>query len=271
MADRIETALESAARRTGAWLARSKGDLDRALAETVTLAADDVLLDALLARLDPLARELLLGAAVYREPVDDIGLAWQVAEYLEPDRTRATTAAWPRPSAPQAGTAARTYRSTRSGIAAEIAEQWNRDLAKRRRPPCRNPPDPVAAPATPFCASASLHRSVPTRTADRQYLVHRWTATALADRTVRDGHDHSAPAGRPVLAMAGGRRGRRTPRADIAQLIEARHHYHEAGDLAAAVWWPATASQTSCTSGVLGHGRRTSATRPSTWLPEAHS
>ena len=56
-----------------------------ALAETVTLAADDVLLDDLLARLEaePLARELLIGASVYREPVDEVGLQWQVSEVME--------------------------------------------------------------------------------------------------------------------------------------------------------------------------------------------
>jgi hypothetical protein len=47
------------------WCADTIGRLDAALAETVTLAADDVLLDQLLAQLadDPLARRLLIGAA----------------------------------------------------------------------------------------------------------------------------------------------------------------------------------------------------------------
>ena len=46
------------------WCADPGGGLDAALAETVTLAADDVLLDNLLARLDdqPLAHKLLIGA-----------------------------------------------------------------------------------------------------------------------------------------------------------------------------------------------------------------
>src|SRR5207249_3075555 len=53
------------------WLAARTG-LDAALAETVALAADDVLLDELLARLDqvPGAATLLNGVSVYREPVD---------------------------------------------------------------------------------------------------------------------------------------------------------------------------------------------------------
>ncbi|MET7951437.1 tetratricopeptide repeat protein [Micromonospora sp. NPDC005324] len=52
------------------------------LAEAGALAAEDVLLPRLLARLEavPAARRLLLGAAVYRTPVDRTGLAWQLAD-----------------------------------------------------------------------------------------------------------------------------------------------------------------------------------------------
>ncbi|HKV07651.1 MAG TPA: tetratricopeptide repeat protein [Thermoanaerobaculia bacterium] len=68
-----------------AWLQGVKGDLDRALAETVTLAVDNVLLDDLLARLKDvsLAEDLLIGASVYQVPVDVVALAWQVGEELE--------------------------------------------------------------------------------------------------------------------------------------------------------------------------------------------
>jgi tetratricopeptide (TPR) repeat protein len=67
------------------WRANVKGQLDRALAETATLAADDVLLDALLGRLDsaPLAHRLLVGVSVYRLPVDEWGLIWQVGKRVE--------------------------------------------------------------------------------------------------------------------------------------------------------------------------------------------
>lgn len=64
------------------WCVDKTEDLDAALAETVTLAAADVLLDQLMERLadQPLARRLLFGAAVYRVPVDELGLIWQVGE-----------------------------------------------------------------------------------------------------------------------------------------------------------------------------------------------
>ncbi|HEV3287613.1 MAG TPA: AAA family ATPase, partial [Streptosporangiaceae bacterium] len=54
--------------------------LNAALAETVTLAADDILLGELLIELRATAGavELLQGAAVYREPVDDNALLFQV-------------------------------------------------------------------------------------------------------------------------------------------------------------------------------------------------
>lgn len=47
-----------------------------AVAEVATIAADDVLLDELLARLDEVdgARALVVGASVYREPIDDNAL-----------------------------------------------------------------------------------------------------------------------------------------------------------------------------------------------------
>ena len=63
------------------WLAARTG-LDAALAQTVALAADDVLLDDLLARLAqvPGAADLLLGVSVYREPVDVNGVLFQAGQ-----------------------------------------------------------------------------------------------------------------------------------------------------------------------------------------------
>ena len=65
----------------GRWLAARTG-LDAALAETVALAADDVLLDDLLDRLTevPGAADLLLGVSVYREPVDRNAVLFQAGQ-----------------------------------------------------------------------------------------------------------------------------------------------------------------------------------------------
>ncbi len=76
----------------GKWRKDAAGNLDRALAETVTLAADDVLLDGLLEMIEkvPPARTLLFGASVYRLPVDLDGLLWQIGREIqvEPDPER---------------------------------------------------------------------------------------------------------------------------------------------------------------------------------------
>lgn len=64
--------------------------LDAALGVTLTLAADDVLLPRLLESIQdvPDARRLLLGLAVYREPVDTAAALFQIGE---PDPTAAHT------------------------------------------------------------------------------------------------------------------------------------------------------------------------------------
>ncbi|MEO1085198.1 MAG: tetratricopeptide repeat protein, partial [Acidobacteriota bacterium] len=66
----------------GAWVRDQGTDLDQALAATVTLATSDVLLERLLQGFTdrPLAWPLLLGASVYRLPVEKVALVWQVAD-----------------------------------------------------------------------------------------------------------------------------------------------------------------------------------------------
>ena len=75
-----------------AWLAQPGRDLNASLAEAVTLSVDDVVLSGLLERLSatPMATELVIGASVYRVPVDDTALAFQVGQPADrppdPDR-----------------------------------------------------------------------------------------------------------------------------------------------------------------------------------------
>jgi hypothetical protein len=75
-----------------AWLAHPGRDLDANLAEAVTLSVDDIVLSGLLQRLSatPLATELVIGASVYRVPVDDTALIFQVGQAAErsPDPER---------------------------------------------------------------------------------------------------------------------------------------------------------------------------------------
>ena len=76
----IDRQLSGADRDT--WLEAANTGLDAALAETVTLAADDVLLNDLLSRLNqvPGAASLLQGISVYREPVDRNAVLFQAGE-----------------------------------------------------------------------------------------------------------------------------------------------------------------------------------------------
>src|SRR6185312_7316945 len=94
VADRMEDALRARGITDPAsWLAGGAGKLDHAVAQTVTLIVDDILVDRLLARLRvfPLAHRLFVAASVFRAPVEATGLNWVVAETVEPaadpDRT----------------------------------------------------------------------------------------------------------------------------------------------------------------------------------------
>ena len=174
------------------WCAGKAGDLDAALAETVTLAAADVLLDQLLERLadQPLARRLLFGAAVYRVPVDELGLIWQVGEPVTypPDPERA---------ARMEAIKARII-SGQKNIPGAFAEEllteseidtFNRDAAECNRPPVEAPRDFVLARQWLF----ELSLLTPARYNDSTsegFLVHRWTAAALVGRA--DGLDQEA-------------------------------------------------------------------------------
>ncbi len=218
------------------WCADTTGGLDAALAETVTLAADDVLLDQLLAQLadDPLARRLLIGAAVYRVAVDELGLVWPVGDPVErapdPERAARLQAAY-RPL--EGGARGRTRRPAWPDVTwpdGEL-EQFHRDLAAEREPP-------VTAPAGFASAKQrllDLSLLAPVRFADtdeQMFLVHRWTAAALEKRASTDersaAHQSAAAYWRWRVANTPQSRER-----DIDDLLEARHHLHELGDIEA--------------------------------------
>ena len=104
-----------------AWLARPGRDLDASLAEAVTLSVDDVVLSGLLEQLaaTPLATELVTGASVYRVPVDDTALVFQVGQ-------PAAAAPRPRRAGPHPPRPASHQRSGRT-------RGRRPDLARRRR------------------------------------------------------------------------------------------------------------------------------------------
>ena len=218
------------------WLAARTG-LDAALAETVALAADDVLLGELLARLDrvPGAADLLLGVSVYREPVDGNAVLFQAgqpdpdAEHI-PDQAAASEQitgilAAAGITVDESFDVASVPGHVRAQLAPHIAE-----LNRRPVPPFR--PGPGLPGQIAACQAASL-LAVSDEDGESRFFVHRWTATELAGRAAREPGSRLADAHR----QAAGHwqwRARVWPQdrvADVHDLLEARHHLLQAGDI----------------------------------------
>jgi tetratricopeptide (TPR) repeat protein len=190
--ERMEKRLEERGLQPAAWMKGVEGNLDRALAEAVTLAVDDVLLDRLLERLEtvPLAKELLVRVAVYRVPVGPTGLMWQVGEEVESEGEDL---------------------KTREPEGFEEARLALEDLG--------------------FLARVGW-----TGSGTDLFIVHRWTASAVLAR-----------AGAEETTQAHHRAARfwrwKVPQSRVEymeQLLEARHHHYEAGEIVEAVevtWW----------------------------------
>jgi tetratricopeptide (TPR) repeat protein len=240
--DRLEDALT--ARKIDepkAWVAEVGGDLDRALAETVTLTVNDVLLGQLLDRLKemPLARRLLLGISVYRLPVDEHGVAWQVAEEVaQPEDPQRQERLRQLAEAIQAAQDAdQKLTANQVGLEETEFEDLTRELIEGPRPPLMaanglsdsltiltelglvapvDPDESTGGPAKPL------------------WVVHRWTAAALArlagKRELEEAHHRAARYWRWRVHIWPQDR-----QADIADLLEARYHHQAADDLDEAV------------------------------------
>ncbi|MFV0457806.1 MAG: CHAT domain-containing protein [Actinomycetales bacterium] len=219
------------------WLDRER-DLDAAMADAVTLAADDVLLPELLSDLSGEARRLLAGLAVFRRPVDDNAVLFAVGE---PDEAAAFV--------PDRGAAAKRIEAVLIGSGAQPNEGGDLDLdaldatsreellaaiAEYRalpRPPRSVMTDPSAALEELVMSSLLARTSV--EDGDR-WFVHRWTASEL-DRLAAAVVAGSEGAGNSedihvraadyfLWRVAVWPQDRD---ADIADVLEARHH-HEA-------------------------------------------
>ncbi|MBG0816175.1 tetratricopeptide repeat protein [Planomonospora sp. ID82291] len=220
-----------------AWL-RSAGTagLDAALAEAVTLAVDDTLLLELLGLLDDSARQVLVGASVYRVPVDRTGLVWQSGTPLPPD---------PRQGERVARLTALVERADRADLAAEPEgggprpeggglrpEEWLRmlaDVLALAAPPVADPPELDGA----IDALTRLGLLAPGRDGegDRVFSVHRWTAVALARPQITAPDRLAAAHAAAARWWLRPRTRPRSPQQEVAELIEARFHYQAAGDL----------------------------------------
>ena len=223
----------------GQWLAARTG-LEAALAETVALAADDILLEDLLARLAQIrgAAGLLLGVSVYREAVDRNAVLF-VAGQPDPDAERIPD----RQAAYQAienVLAAAGITVDESFDLAAVPNQVQAQLAphlaelnRRPAPPFRPPPgldEQVAA-----CQAASL-LTVSGNDGQPWFFVHRWTAAELAGRAAREPGSRLAGAHRQAAAywLWRVRVWPQDQAAEVHDLLEARFHLLQAGDTEAA-------------------------------------
>ena len=214
-----------------AWLARPGRDLDASLAEAVTLSVDDILLSGLLDRLaaTPLAAEVLIGAAVYRVPVDDTALAFQVDQPTErpPDPERAARIGRIQQAIQEAIQRSEDGRISLedAGLSEQEYARYQADVAEELRPPVEAP-DALAA-AVAAARNAGLLVPVSAGNEEPQHFVHRWTAGAIAalyPDTTRQAHQQAAAFWRwQVRTILQSRED------GIEQLLEARYHHHAAG------------------------------------------
>jgi len=218
------------------WLTSARGDLDRALAETVTLSVDDVLLDSLLSRLDdvPGARSLLDGMAVYRTPVDVTGAAWQLsgltmAPELDPTLERRLKGVQARITEAQAAEAGP---EGWDDLPPMLVQEYEAVWEELRRPPVTL--DDQAANALKRLLDLGLLAPAPTAqdepgSTPTGFTVHNWTADALRRRArpddIKAAHRRAAAYWQWRVNVWPQSRVE-----DITQLLEARHHHHQADD-----------------------------------------
>jgi tetratricopeptide (TPR) repeat protein len=234
VADRMEDRLrDRGITDPAAWLDRPARGLDVSLAEAITLSVDDILLSGLLDQLaaTPLATELLIGAAVYRLPVDHTALAFQAGQPAErpPDPERAARIGRIQQAIQEALERSEDGRISLedAGLSAEEYARYQADVAEELRPPV-DAPDGLAA-AVAAARNAGLLVPVPAETEDEdpRHFVHRWTAGAIAalhpDAT-REAHRRAAAFWDWRVDTIPQSREQ-----DIEQLLEARYHHYAAG------------------------------------------
>ncbi|MBE8516098.1 tetratricopeptide repeat protein [Amycolatopsis sp. H6(2020)] len=229
---RLTTAIEA---QPDAHAALTADTLDAALTQTLTLIADDVLLDELMHTLDerPAARELLLGASVYREPVGTAALLFQIGEVDD------TAASQPDISGAQQRILAvlehhhiplETLAAGQlpAGILAEI--QPHLDQLTMPPTPPRSTSHDLNALVEDLAATSLLTRGIDENTV----FVHRWTASELERRwrdndnedQLRHAHRNAAEYWQWRVQVWPQDRAQ-----DLHDALEARHHLIAANQL----------------------------------------
>ncbi|MEH0825903.1 tetratricopeptide repeat protein [Micromonospora sp. CPCC 205714] len=233
---------------TAAWLAQER-KLDAALADTVTLAADDILLTEHLTRLDTVegAVRLLAGISVYREPVDVNGLLFQIGVTnpdadLEPQLDRMSEAV------AQIRELLSRYALDLNGLAQALEQDsplTPADLERLTRlvEQARRPPEPpfTAPPSMTELIQHLVMTSLIAVLDDGRVVMHRWTATELQRHWNADHGPHHRPGLVTAAHQAATAYWRwrvkvwpQGPLDDLHDLEETRHHLLAIDDLEAA-------------------------------------
>lgn len=160
------------------WVA-ARTRFDAAIAEAVSLAADDVLLEELLARLAHIsgASDLLLGVSVFREPVDMNAVLFQVGQPDPDAEDTSTTASAAARQAEEVLAAAGMPFDHRPDLTA-MPEQARVLVARlikemHRRPAPLFKPLPGLTEQIAACQATSL-LTVNDAGEEPQFFVHRW-------------------------------------------------------------------------------------------------
>ena len=257
VAARMETALRTRGiEDPSGWLAPGPRDLGHALAETVTLIVDDVLVDRLMVRLQsfPLALRLFVAASVFRAPVDAMGLNWAVAESLAPgarrgprgqDRSRL------RATGSRAGGRLRlhpgaTRAARRAARAVEAGLRRSRAPAGASRPRPRHRGTAGYEPAGPGTGLPGRMTRSTWCTGGPHAGCGRWSRRAW--QSLVDPAELTQAHLRAAAYYEW--------RADIwpdavADLLEARHHYQESGERAVGGRHEHARRQRSCSAGCV--------------------
>ena len=171
----------------------------------------------------------MIGAAVYRVPVDDTALAFQVGQPAErpPDPERAARIGRVQQAIQEALERSEDGRISLedAGLSDQEYARYQADVAEESRPPVEAPDGLAAAVA----AARNAGLLVPVARGDEPglHFVHRWTAGAIAalhPGATRQAHQRAAAFWRwRVDTLPQSRED------DIDQLLEARYHHHAAG------------------------------------------
>ncbi len=234
--DRLQRAVEArlGEERASAFLS-AEWKLDDAMAEVATIAADDILLERLLAALDVTegARSLLTGLAVYREPVDVNGALYQVGEIDE------SAASGPDIKAIDEQLQAILKRAglespvEMSDLPPAVMAEVKPVLEQARRKPTPPRAAPRGLPEMLDACVASSLLGAEDGEDGRVLFVHRWTGGELMRAAAADGQGEAITAAHRRAAEYWLWRVSVWPqsrRADVHDLLEARFHYLAMGE-----------------------------------------